>query len=100
MTAMTATTTVEPSEITRLLEKLGDTPDTIRAILRDLHITGIRSRAKSCPIANYLAAHLDQPPEAYSTFIVFDDGTLCRTPEPVSDFIEAFDNGFYQELQQ
>lgn len=86
-------------ETRRLLGKLGTTSDEVAQSLIDLGITGRVGFSQRCPIANYLADHLDgQRPSVDCHGILFNDGSSVENPPSVTQFVWDFDNGYYREL--
>jgi hypothetical protein len=90
--------------IADLLDALGDTPDGIAERLAEAGITGFRSDATCCPIANYL---LCAEPLLVSVAVLGDsidysaatgeDGTVAVPPE-VNDFVSLFDTEHFPHL--
>ncbi len=91
---------------TRLLEALGDDPNTIAETLHAAGIRGEDCNEGACPVATYLMrSDLGlHSVEVLGNIIAlrFGDGGLCTcyvdVPDPMEEFIERFDKGAYPEL--
>ncbi len=99
------TTTYELSEagVRAALADLGSTERQVAATLRELGLKGERSRAGTCPIANYL---YDAFPAAQlvavsgeAVYAALPGSKLeLTTPQPCRDFVTGFDVGAYPDL--
>jgi hypothetical protein len=105
---------VTGADMRRLLEQLGPSPAEVAATLARLGHKGIRLHGCDCPVANYLRANGVGEPEVDACWVYdwtgpsrYDaDGdydkegsdNVVRPPNPVADFIEAFDKGQFSEL--
>lgn len=91
--------------IAELLAELGDTADAIAYRLTDAGITGSRSDATCCPIANYLRRRVP----GIDSIAVFGDSIDVNTvtgenvtvaaPDPVYEFVALFDTENYPHLR-
>jgi hypothetical protein len=85
------------------LTALGTSPDKCAEQLKFRGITGVPNASGFCPVANYLKKELDSQVFINGGVVAFgtnindiDDYWL---PQPVSEFIAAFDSGKYPELR-
>jgi hypothetical protein len=109
------TTTIDTDYVLNGLGALGNDTDTIAATLYDLGIrmpSNPRHRTHCCPITQFVASHVPEGSQVltvaggayiYPPHVDPDKEsspyTHIRLPKPVSDFINAFDNGRYPELE-
>ena len=92
-------------KVERLLQDLGDTPETVAAYLEGQGITGHRQHAFACPISRYLSrvtglAMVSATPA--TTALYGGDGrgpVIVLLPSPVRVFISQFDHGSYETLR-
>ena len=94
---------------TPALGALGNTCGAVAQTLRDLGIKGVPTYPGMCPIARYLAAQPVGHPlhyigtSTYDTVIYFYPadpyGLIIEHPLPVQQFIRAFDDGDYPDLE-
>jgi hypothetical protein len=92
---------------TALLAALGDHEDQVAASLKARGITGERGHCGTCPIAVYLLRSdlgcyaVDVDGSIYLWFVGPDDiqhVEKISMPDPVNEFVCAFDTGRYDEL--
>jgi len=92
-------------------DKLGDTPEGVAKVLRDMGIKGVKGSCMSCPIAKYLVKcgfseiYVGSPSfsikgehEGYS-----NDGhgtTEGELPKAVAAFVYQFDTALWPELRE
>lgn len=97
------------SRATELLAALGDNADQIAASLHAAGITGERGKCGTCPIAVYLlrsalGCHAVDVDGSVKLWFTDGDGVQhvekLRMPEPIGDFVVAFDLGDYDELNR
>jgi hypothetical protein len=87
-----------------VLESLPDTPDGIAARLRELDVTGIPGRSRSCALAAFLKQQTGRQwdvwiggPDAYFAQLPYDYG-LVELAAPVRYFVNRFDDRAYPDL--
>lgn len=88
------------------LDQLGPTPRQVYKTLRRRHITGTRTLADACPVANYLRfvagyRRVLVSPYDIVAFPTFGDCVGIRTPTPLAirTFVIRFDDGRYRKLR-
>ena len=86
--------------ISSLLNDLGNGADAVADTLRSEKIRGVRRNCIGCPIYNYLKKFLpDYIFQVYLQQVQYGpENDFIFSPESVSKFIEAFDNGAYNDL--
>lgn len=87
-------------EIRKALKSLGKSEDQVAKSLKDYGITGSRCQPYHCPIAQYLNKSFSLGDTAWASnrragFL----GVHANMPRPVHDFVTAFDNGEYPEME-
>lgn len=88
-------------ELGVLLGTLGTTADAIADRLRADGITGRVGNTGCCPVANWLKRETGCEDVTAGLTRVFVGGYLApevETPEPISVFMEWFDDGVYPDL--
>src|ERR1041384_7287885 len=85
------------------LAQLGGTAEQYAAELARLGVTGARENCYRCPVANYLTVQLglrdvQVDPEEIEVYLPGPDTEPFDTPKPVSEFVERFDAGEFDEL--
>lgn len=76
------------------------TPDEIRDFLLFVDCKGVRGKSCHCPIAKYVKKFTGEV-FAVTSFHISSMTSLVQidNPDSVADFIYAFDNGRYPELE-
>lgn len=92
------------STVVEVLESLGPDIVAVADTLRRAGIRGRRHDAFCCPVALYVAAGLGCPDNdndhiAVGTDEVLVDDDEIELPDHVVDFVTAFDNGSYPDLE-
>jgi hypothetical protein len=91
-----------------LLEQLGSTADEVAATFKAQGILGVRNTARFLnPLNRYLQTHIGHSGVSLDVMqidrvrLVFGNGHTQEAiiPEPVLQFLEAFNKGAYPELQ-
>lgn len=85
--------------ILRDLRKLGRTPQQIAQTLRRRRIKGQRCRGRSCPIARYLTREYHTIVDVSHRVIVVSPVSV-HTPRPIIRFLDRFDRGEYEYLNE
>jgi hypothetical protein len=89
------------------LAQLGDSPAAIAASLTRLDCKGQPGEASRCPIATYLTrSGFRHPSVSQNSILINSDAQAAArsglvrvtTPEPVAQFLNAFDSDDYPEL--
>ncbi|HLJ94424.1 MAG TPA: hypothetical protein VKU02_14655 [Gemmataceae bacterium] len=97
----------QPSEVAKLLQDLGNTASEVALALKLKGIQGVRHTVRALnPIVRYIEA---QAVDAWNLNILqgsllsmnFRDGRkgTIALPEPVKQFLDAFNQGAYPELE-
>ena len=90
--------------IADLIADLGDTPDAIAYHLAEAGITGTRSDATCCPIANYLRRAepcidlVDVLGDVIDVYTITGHRATLTAPDEVNEFISLFDTERYPHL--
>lgn len=87
--------------IQSFLASLGSTKEEVAARLVEMGIKGRRNLADSCPVANAANDHL--PPRHWGYYVHIQENSQVKlnslvAPDPVRDFVLAFDAGEFPEL--
>lgn len=85
-------------QIEKLLRGLGKTPNAVARKLLKHDCKGKQGCSEACPVWAYVTKY---GPSVYRVggYVSADTFVQVLVPEPVSDFIEAFDNGDYPALE-
>lgn len=76
------------------------TADELANYFRQEGITGNKSGALSCPIAQYMQRHTQNSVYVSLGYIgTTNDTWLVKNSEPLVDFIRRFDSGLYPDLE-
>jgi len=81
-------------EAIKMLDSLGGTVQEVAQSLKDKGITGARRNPCHCPLANLIGGYVDNQ----EGFVGLEEGFELN--RPCRDFVLAFDNGLYPELEQ
>ena len=90
------------TQVKEALDALGKNAGEVAATLRRLRITGIPEVCASCPVARYLRSVTQKEIECdYKETWNGGSGEICSVPipDPVRDFMFAFDHGGFRELK-
>ena len=93
------------ASLEEILGRLGDEPDAIAAEIAKAGITAVRNEPCDCAVARWLT-HLGY--EKVAVMLAENDGYTVNTADdsfdlgfdgPIPDFIRAFDNGDFPQLE-
>jgi hypothetical protein len=82
-----------------MLNGMGKTADEVSLFLKAKGITGKRKESTCCPVANYLISQGGHPGASIYGNYIPPNTMDVHTPKPVFEFILAFDEGQYPELE-
>lgn len=88
----------EQQIIVDLLNAMGANAKEVAELLISVGIKGRPGSADSCPVNRYIISKGGDPGGAIFTRYYAAQGFYFPTPQPVYDFIRAFDAGEYPEL--
>jgi|GEM_PF-3526109 len=93
----------------QLLESLGKRPEQVAATLARAGVRGVPGDARSCAVARFLGAVVACDPDIRGVAVTASELVVLRRrwwvrpvtvelPEPVREFVAAFDRGRYPEV--
>jgi hypothetical protein len=85
-----------------VLVELGNSAEAIAAKLAEAGVTGRRNDAHTCPVANFLVLKGFTSPTVCTFTVTAENGgksMLASTPEPLIQFLAAFDGGAFESLK-
>ena len=89
---------MDREKLKEALARLGGSPATVEAKLKEMGCQGTRLVGENCPIAVYLRMN-GLPSVVVTSMYVRDGKELVTLPWHVGDFISAFDKGMYPDLE-
>lgn len=97
------------NKIVELLSDLGSTPEAVAESLRGRNCKGKKQLARCCPIANLVRTNLNLAENEALTVTIggvlitnrySENVIFVTTPDPVMNFISAFDGGKFPFLEE
>jgi hypothetical protein len=94
----------EKTQITSLLDNLGNSAEEVALSLSNLNIKGLQMNSRQCPISNYLRSKYQNMKflavsSVHITFKITNENLAqINTSKPIEEFITNFDIGKFQEL--